>query len=207
LHINTNEERREKILEYVRAHPRTTKREVMKFMESKEGKFMSSWTTSHCLLNELISSKKIKQIRDKPGGRDHHLVINDENHFFVLKSEIDLHQRFVNNFTKEVMREYNLTRFKEDKYFHDFIRLKQLDLFRQICWTSVKIQSYIKSVEDRETLNLRLSRVLLDSNRLNNILTSPNEMLDLLKESKIKFSQNDNIMNLFFKNLSSEKLN
>jgi hypothetical protein len=152
-------------------------------------------------------------IKDKPDARDHHLVINDKNYFFVLNSEIDRTQRFVNNFTKEVLKrdenkyEVNLRRFKEDKYFRDFIRLKQLEIFGKITWTAVKIQSYIKSVEDRETLNLRLSRVLLDSNRLNNILTSSSQMLDLLKESKIKFSPNDNIINLFFKDLSSEKLN
>lgn len=200
MHYNTNQQRREKILEFVNKNPGTIKRKVIEFMSSKEAKKISSVMTTHMLLNEIISSGKIK-VEATHGARDHHLFINNRDHFFVLKSEIDRYQRFANNFRKEIMKENNFKRFKEDKYFRDFIRLTQLEFFRKISWISVKIQSYIKSAEDRQILNLHLSRILLDSNRLNGILTNPNEIIDLLNESKIKYSRNDNIMHLFFKNL------
>jgi hypothetical protein len=201
MHYNNNEQRREKILEYVEVHPRTKKREVIKFMSSKNAKNMSCLRTTQKLLTELITLGKIKVIKDKPGARDHHLVINDENSFFVLNSEIDRKQKFLNDFTKEVMKKNNLKRFSEDKYFREFIRLIQLEFFRKITSTSFKIQGYIKSAEDREMLNLRLARIVLDSNRLNNIFTHPNEMLDLMEDIENKFRFNDNIMKFYLADL------
>jgi hypothetical protein len=195
----TNQERREKILEYVKDHPRTKKRKVIEFMSSK-GVKMSAWRITHGLIIDLIADGKIK-VEAKPGGRDHHLIINDQNHFFVLSSQIDRYQKFEKGLTREVFKQNNLKRLQEDKYFRDFIRLTQLEFFKKISWVSVKIQSYIKSAEDRQILNLRLSQLLLESNKLNGILTSPNEIIDLLENSKIKYGPNDNIMHLFFENL------
>lgn len=184
MHGNTKKQRCEEILKYVAKHAGTTKAKVIDHMKGDEAKKMSSLVTTQRLLTELISSGKIKMRQDAPDSRNHYLFIDDTNHFFVLETSINEMQRFVNKFTKQVMKN-NLARFNQDKHFRDFVRLKQLELFGKITWISVKINSYIKSVEDRETLNLRLSRVLLDSNKLNNVLTSSNEILDLLRESKI----------------------
>lgn len=177
---------RHEIIKFIKEHRgELTKTEVVNYMdkelEIKPKKGCSRMTTLE-ILHSLENDEIIKVT--KVNTQLYNLLFNTESEFNKLMDDIDRLQRFVNNFTEKVFKD-NLVRFNQDKHFRDFVRLKQLVFYGKITWIAVKIQSYIKSVEDRETLDLRLSRVLLDSNKLNNILTSSNEVLDLLKESKI----------------------
>ncbi len=73
-----NDDRRAKIIEFVKAHPKCTKTEVIKEMEDKG---IGSIKTVHSIINDLVDKEKLIVLKDKPNSQVHRLVINEKNEF------------------------------------------------------------------------------------------------------------------------------
>lgn len=80
----TENERHEKIMKYVRNHPKGIKAKVLEYM-TKNG---SSPVTAFKDLTYLINKGRITVLKDKPNSQVHYLVINDKNEFNQIDKEL-----------------------------------------------------------------------------------------------------------------------
>ena len=89
-------------------------------------------------------------------------------------AEIDKAERWVEQLLEHYVSYLKKTNVKTGR---KLIHLIQLKFYDRISWIAVRINSYIKSPDYRETLFLCLTDVLRKSTRLNSFLTSPNEFI------------------------------
>jgi hypothetical protein len=83
------EDRRGKIIEYVRANSRCTKTEVIKDMEKRS---IGSIKTIHPIIIDLLNEGILLVLKNRPNSQIHRLIINDKNEFNQIDetlSEID----------------------------------------------------------------------------------------------------------------------
>jgi hypothetical protein len=81
----TENERHEKIMDYVRKYPRKkTKADVMRYMRK--------WTsdpTSFKDITHLIKEGRLLVLKDKPNSQVHHLIVNNDSKYNQLEKRID----------------------------------------------------------------------------------------------------------------------
>jgi hypothetical protein len=75
----------ERVRNYVKKHPGTTKTKIVDYMEEKGD---SSRVATLKIINDLIFEEIIKVVRDRPKGRIPYLFINDNNEFNLIDKEI-----------------------------------------------------------------------------------------------------------------------
>jgi hypothetical protein len=159
-----NVDRRNKIIEYVRKYPKTTKTNVIKYM-NQEG---SSIMTTHSLIADLISGKILTVQKDKPNSQIHHLIFNDESAFnridkelSEIKSSIDLMDEFkrdhpyIKENKKSYIEFYNV-------FFPFYYRCNIMMLHRLLVTSNKKIHSenYFRLLNKRVVeLMLRLDKL------------------------------------------------
>jgi hypothetical protein len=69
-------ERGEKILNYIKENPNTIKADVIRFMKGD-----SATVTTHGIIQDYIEEGKVTMVKDKKNSQIHHLFINDKNDF------------------------------------------------------------------------------------------------------------------------------
>jgi hypothetical protein len=75
----------DRVRNYVKKHPGTTKTKIVDYMEEKGD---SSRVATLKIINDLIFEEIIKVVRDRPKGRIPYLFINDNNEFNLIDKEI-----------------------------------------------------------------------------------------------------------------------
>ena len=201
MHRHTDEQRREKILVFVREHPRTTKSKVMEHM-GPHGLNMSSIVTTQDLLIELISSGKIIVEKNSPTSRNHYLFFNYKDEFNELTKRIENLLHLTRELTKIVIKPKG--RMKPTVFEHK----EQLVFHAEVYKIFNQIETKITSQEERDTLNHQMLAVLLEASRIDWFLTTPDELLRELKEIKavpesLYYKQLDTIIKLNIKYLES----
>jgi ribosome-associated translation inhibitor RaiA len=95
----TEEERCEKILQFVTENPKCTKAEVIRFMG-----LWSSVMTCHYDITRLVSEGKLSILKDKPNSQTHHLIINNENQFNFINQELLKIETVVTQLIEEISK-------------------------------------------------------------------------------------------------------
>ena len=127
--------------------------------------------------------------KGKRRGQSHRLVFNDKNEFNTILTIIEGLERINNNFTNGV-KDLSLNSDKSfEKYGHNIIHFEQIKFYIGISTLAARIYDSIKSADDRDTLHLKLVKVMAGANKTNKVimplvLRGISEFVDELKRSK-----------------------
>jgi arginine repressor len=94
------EQRRNKILDYIRQNPKTTKNNVVNYMTANG----SSLMTTHKILKDLEIREIIKI--EKPNPQMNYLTINDENEFNLISEKLSEIENIISDMTDNLMVVY-----------------------------------------------------------------------------------------------------
>lgn len=90
------EDRRGKIIEYVKGNSRCTKTEVIKDMEKKG---IGSIKTIHPIIIDLLNEGILLVLKNRPNSQIHRLIINDKNEFNKIYKTLSDIQNLINKST------------------------------------------------------------------------------------------------------------
>jgi hypothetical protein len=190
--VYTNQERREKILEFVKLNPKTTKSKVIEYMKKKK---IASLVPTQGLLIGLIKGGKIKLLKDSPSSRNHYLIINDDNDYTQINKTLGGLEKAVNHLAEADLQQLITFRKTKNSKFLDqnfpaLVQLIQYIVSLAITNIATSIEEKIKSDDDREFLFRKLVSVLISYKKLNNIIfpeimSQITKMLEQLKDSKL----------------------
>jgi len=155
----TENERHEKIMEFVKLKPKRTKAQVMKFMEENG----SSPPTAFKDITYLVEKGRLLVLKNRPNSQTHYLIINEDNEFNILENYIDETCRSLQFSIK------NWGTFIEHMEATDFAVFEQLIRFSEITYIANRI-SAIEPRDKREALYPRLMQALELSDKLNSII-------------------------------------
>jgi hypothetical protein len=142
-------ERHEKIMNYVRKHPRCIKQNVLDYM-TENG---SSPVTAYKDLMILIKDGRISVLKDKPNSQIHYLVVNDGNKFNILEKAIkDL------NAGPSYLKNVDIVK-KHINEVGDYAVFEFIFRYLEICYVANEI-SKIEPREKRDALYLQITKVL-----------------------------------------------
>lgn len=165
----SNQERLKEILEFVKHNPETTKSKVINHMKKLH---MGTLMTTQPLLIQLIDSRKITVLKDKPNSRNHRLIFNDENEFNRLDGEFKRLKENISLVIGELDKciSPNSKIMTNIDVLANLINLAQPFIFVIISNIVTDIERNIKSKEDRQALYHRLPDILIVSNELNQMI-------------------------------------
>lgn len=84
--------REERILEYIKSNPGTTKTAVIRYMENNK---YCSIKTTHDIIMKLIDDKKVIFRKDENNSQIHHLIINEQNTFIKIHKQLSNADSFI----------------------------------------------------------------------------------------------------------------
>lgn len=154
----------DEVYQFIKDHPNYNKRQV------ENGLKKYSRLTVRDAIDELISDDgKVAYRKDKPRGF-YHLYINDKNEFNVLREAIDgiyeIAKRVNTRIDESLIGIMDGDKVNIYAQFPSLMRVGQLHLYTIISMLAQRI-SAINSVENRETLYLRLVKILAVSRKMN----------------------------------------
>ena len=146
-----NEERRKKIIDYVKKNSGTTKTDVIKYMNENGSSIM----TTHRLISKLESKKLLLVQKDKPNSQIHHLILNDkssynriDNTLSDIEAGIDLVDKAGSDLRKQRTK---LSAKFSNAFFtsHHKYNLMMLLGFLEITNKKIHSENYFKSLHNR----------------------------------------------------------
>ena len=93
------EDRRGKIIEYVKANSRCTKTEVIKDMEKKG---IGSIKTIHPIIIDLLNEGILLVLKNRPNSQIHRLIINDKNEFNQIDETLSEIENFMDKMDEQI---------------------------------------------------------------------------------------------------------
>jgi hypothetical protein len=190
---------RENVYDYIKNNPNCTKNQVVKGV--KDYSRLTTLEAIDELMDEEKTGQRVKFTRDKPKGF-YKLFINDKNEFKLLMDEINRTLSFARDTTHIDLVALHRKKSKNilsAKHYRNLIQLQQMAFYTKISSLATAIDQNVKSVDDRDTLDLRLALVLKISNKLNKVMlpTLRSDLEEMIEEfGKLKTSEANHTLNL-----------
>lgn len=154
----TDKDRDDEILKYIKANPKATKADVIRYMTNRG---IGSTVTTHRRIIDFISEKKLLVLKDKPNSQIHHLIINNKNNYNLINEqllEIEAHVDEMNE-SMDNMRKLGDNDLKSE--LSSSISNQNIKIELMLRFLLVKTHETIRSEKEAQFFNARIAKLIL----------------------------------------------